>query len=229
MLSKIDFFISKMHEPCKVSERDWYITIFNPDGSLLNYCNKQYLVIKAECGHASIVLPPGKYVAMAVWNFWQGPDGAYWGNHFTHKTIFQTCCNGAECVWMYNPSVHECGMIFDRAVAAMRPNLNQTEADLIDAGVNPSDPRFAQLNNMKGVIDTNQPALQAMRAGLDQFFDVFLDDAIKPGNDINRDELMGLNQDPAQMDELVTTNSIASTTPNGDYTIHAQLTGTVTS
>ena len=83
MLSKVNFFVSKMHEPCKVSERDWYITIFNCDGTLLEFCGRDYIVIKAPCGHAEIRLPPGKYYAIGCWGYWIRPDGSYWANHLT--------------------------------------------------------------------------------------------------------------------------------------------------
>lgn len=209
MLSKVNFFVSKMHESCKVSKRDWYITIFHPDGSLLELCNKQYLVVKADCGHATLKLPPGKYMAVAVWGFWRGPDGTYWGNHFTHKSIFQVCCGEHACVWLYNPSVHECGIIWDRALGGMRGNLDRAEADLVAAGVGGADPRFGQINDMKAAIDTNLPAVHALRQQADQFFDVFVGDALEPGTDINRDELLGATQDPVAMAAMVDANSEA--------------------
>lgn len=223
MLSKVNFFVSKMHDSCKVSERDWYITIFNCDGSLLEFCGRDYIVIRAKCGHATIKLPPGKYMAVGVWGYWQGPDGQYWGNHLTHKGIFQVCCGQHACVWLYNPSVHECGIIWDRALTGMRQNLNQAEADLAAAGVDPADPRFGQLNTMKAAIDTNLPAVQTLRQQADQFFDVFVQNALMPGHDINRDDLVG-DQDATVMEPKVAENSkqIAE-----DFNIQAQLIGTV--
>jgi len=205
MLSEVNFFISKMHESCKVSERDWYITIFNCDGSLLEFCTRDFIVIKASCGHATIKLPPGKYMAVAVWGYWQGPDGKYWGNHFTHKSIFQVCCGQHACVWLYNPSVHECGIIYDRALQGMHGNLNQAEANLQAAGVDPADPQFGQINAMRQAIDTNLPAVQAVRQQADQFFDVFVGNALAPGHDINREELLG--GEPEMMDKVSKKNS----------------------
>lgn len=224
MLSTVNFFISKMHESCKVSERDWYITIFNSDGTLLEFCNKDFIVIEALCGHATIKLPPGKYVAVGVWGYWQGPDGQYWGNHFTHKAIFQVCCDGHECVWLYNPSVHECGIIWDRALNGMRTNLDQAEADLIAGGADPADPPVVQVNDMKAAIDTNLPAVQALRGQVDQFFGDFVQNVLEPETDINREDLIGLTQDPVAMAEKVATNS----TPLEEHLkLQAQLIGTV--
>lgn len=226
MLCKVNFFISKMHEPCKVSERDWYITIFNPDGTLLEYCGRDYIVIKATCGHASIRLPPGKYSAVAVWGYWKGADGKYWGNHFTHRSIFSCgcCCgSGHTTVWLYNPSQHECGIIYDTATQNLGANVDQADANLREAGVDPADPRFQQLADMRQAIDTNLPAVQALREAADTFFDVFVENAIEPGTDINRDELLGGTAvNPDDMAKMV----IANTEPIGDeFTLKAEVRG----
>lgn len=207
MLSKVNFFVSKMHEACKVSERDWYITIFNCDGTLLEFCGRDYIVIKAHCGHAEIKLPPGKYVAVAVWGYFMGADGKYWGNHFTNKAIFQ--CNSGQhvCCWLYNPSVHECGIIYDTALQDMQGNLNQAEANLHAGGVDPADPRFQQIDEMRQAIDANLPAVQAVRQAADTFFDVFVQNALPPGNDINRDALLGVGVEPDHVEKMSRANS----------------------
>ena len=225
MLSKVDFFISKMHESCKVSERDWYITIFNPDGTLLEFCGRDYLVIKAVCGHAEIKIPPGKYFACAVWSYWQGPDGQFWGNHFTHKSIFQCDSGRHQCVWLYNPSQHECGIIYDTATTHMAGNLDQAAADLEAAGVDPADPRFGQINEMRAAIDTNLPAVRALRGAADQFFDVFVGNALEPGTDINREVLLGgTAQDPAMIEKMVEANSEKIPAP---FEVKAEIRGTL--
>lgn len=205
MLSEVQFFVSQMDDPCKVDNRDWYITIFNCDGTLLEYANQQYIVIHAPNGHASVTLPPGKYSAVGVWSYWQGPDGEYYGNHFTHEAIFQVCCAGHKCVWLYNPSVHECGIIYDRAVQDFRANIDQTEQDLIDEGVPATDPRFAAIDDARLAIDTNLPALQALKDGIDNFAAVF-GFQIPDGTGINRIELLN-DTDAVKMDALVAENS----------------------
>ncbi len=205
MLSEVQFFVSQMDNPCKVDNRDWYITIFNCDGTLLEYADQQYLVIHAPNGHASVSLPPGKYSAVGVWSYWQGADGEYFGNHFTHKAIFQVCCGDHKCVWLFNPSVHECGKIYDRAVQDFRTNIEQTAQNLINEGVPAGDPRFAAIDEARQAIDTNLPALQALEAGIDAFADTF-GFMIPEGTDINRVELLN-DTDIVKMNELVATNS----------------------
>jgi hypothetical protein len=205
MLSEIQFFVSQMDDPCKVDNRDWYITIFNCDGTLLEYAGQQYMVIHAPNGHASVSLPPGKYSAVAVWSYWMGPDGYYYGNHFTHEAIFQVCCGEHKCVWLYNPSIHECGIIYDRAVQDFRMNIDQTEQDLINQGVPATDPRFNAIEEARLAIDTNLPAMQAMKGAIDNFAAVFGFE-IPDGMGINRIELLN-EPDVMKMDDLVATNS----------------------
>lgn len=205
MLSEVQFFVSRMDDPCKVDNRDWYVTIFNCDGSVLEYAGQQYLVIHAPNGHVSVTLPPGKYAAVAVWSYWQGPDGQYYGNHFTHEAIFQVCCADHKCVWLYNPSIHECGIIYDRAVQDFRTNIDQTEQDLINQGVPNTDPRFAAIDEARNAIDTNLPALQALKEGIDNFAAVF-GFQIPDGTNINRIELLN-ETDAVKMDELTAKNS----------------------
>lgn len=207
MLSEVQFFVSKLGEPCKVSNREWYITIFNCDGTLLEYADKDYLVIQAPNGHAHVNLPPGKYMAVAVWGYWMAPDGSYYGNHFTHKAIFQVCCAEHKCVWLYNPSTHECGIIYDRALVDLRANIDQTEADLIAGGVNPADPRFVAIADLRVAIDTNLPAVQEIVAQVNNFAIAFGHD-LADGTDINRVELLN-ETDTVVMNNKVAANSMA--------------------
>lgn len=205
MLSEVQFFVSQMDQPCKVDDRDWYITIFNCDGSLLKYAGQEYLVIHAPNGHASVSLPPGKYTAIGVWSYWTGPDGQYYGNHFTHEAIFQVCCTQHKCVWLYNPSIHTCGIVYDRAVQDFRTNIDQTEQDLINEGVPATDPRFNAIDEARVAIDTNLPALQALKGAIDDFANVFGFN-IPDGTGINRVDLLN-NTNAMEMDEKVAINS----------------------
>lgn len=205
MLSEVQFFVSQMDQPCKVDDRDWYITIFNCDGSLLKYAGQEYLVIHAPNGHASVSIPPGKYTAIGVWSYWMGPDGQYYGNHFTHEAIFQVCCTGHICVTLHNPSIHTCGIVYDRAVQDFRANIDQTEQDLINEGVPATDPRFNAIDEARNAIDTNLPALQAIKVAVDEFANVF-GFAIPDGVGINRVDLLN-NMNAMEMDEKVAINS----------------------
>lgn len=205
MLSEVQFYVSQMDDACKVDNRDWYITIFNCDNTVLEFANQQFLVVHAPNGHVSINLPPGKYYAVGVWSYWMGPDGNYFGNHFTDKAIFQVCCGEHKCVWLYNPSVHQCGIIYDQAVKDFRKNIDQTEQDLINAGVPPEDPRYVAINDARLVIDDNMEALMAVNETLRNFAEVFGFE-IQPGTGINQIEL--LNETNAEkMNELWQRNS----------------------
>jgi hypothetical protein len=204
-LSNVQFFVAQQDDPCKVDNRDWYITIFNCDGTLLEYAGQEYLVIHAPNGHANISLPPGKYSVVGVWSYWMGPDGSYFGNHFTHEAIFQVCCAEHKCVWLYNPSIHTCGIVYDRAVQDFRMNIDQTEQDLIAEGVPVTDPRFGAIDDARLAIDTNLPALQALKAGIDNFAAVFGFE-IPDGTGINRVDLLN-NTNAQQMNDLVAMNS----------------------
>lgn len=206
MLANVQFFVSQLDKICKVSPKKWYITIFNCDDTLLEYAEQQYLVIEAPYGHASVSLPEGKYAAIGVWGYWVAPDGSYFGNHFTHKAIFQVCCNDHKCVWLYNPSIHECGIIYEQAVQDFKNNIDQTELDLNnDPDVEPTDARFEAINVARNAINTNLPALQALKAGIDNFAEVF-GFAIPNGTGINRIELLN-NTNQQDMVDLVAKNS----------------------
>ncbi len=205
MLSDVEFFVGQMDDPCKVDDRNWYITIFNCDGSVLEYAGQQFLMVHAPNGHLHISIPPGKYSAIAVWNYWMSPDGKYYGNHFTHEAVFQACCAEPRCVWLYNPSIHTCGIVYDQAVQDFQVNIDQTEIDLTNEGVPPTDPRFAAIDEARNAIVTNLPAFQAMKAAIDNFFIVFGID-IPDGTGINRLDLLH-NMDVQHMNELVAINS----------------------
>jgi hypothetical protein len=206
MLCDLQIYVGQMDDPCKVDDRDWYITIFNCDGSVLEYAGQQFLLVHAPNGNLSVKIPEGKYYAVGVWSYWPGPDGTYFGNHFTHKTPFAICCGGHKCVWLYNPSIHTCGIVYDQAVQDFQNNINQTEQDLInDPDVEPTDPRFAAIEDARNAIATNLPAMQAMNVAIRNFAEVF-GFAVMDGTDINQIDLLN-NMDVQHMDELVARNS----------------------
>lgn len=114
-LAKLNIWVSELDDPCKISNRTWYINIFNCDGTVLKWCDFEYAVIPARCGHRTIYVPPGCYRINAVWSFRIG-DGVYYVNHFTDSAIVQACCDNHQCVTLFNPSAHRCGVIFLAAV-----------------------------------------------------------------------------------------------------------------
>jgi hypothetical protein len=117
-MAKLNVWISGMDDPCSISSRSWYVTIYDCDGKILSWCGKRYLVLHAPCGHLEVELPPGCYRLNAVWGYYQQGD-IYWGNHFTDSVIIQAGCNEHVCVKLFNPSIHRCGQIFRRAVLDM--------------------------------------------------------------------------------------------------------------
>jgi hypothetical protein len=123
-LAKLNIWVSDTDDPCSVSSIPWYITIFDCDGNVLQWCGRRYVVMPAKCGHLEVEVPPGCYYIKAVWNFRLMPQAkiVYWVNHFTDAAIVQAVCDQTVCVKLFNPSIHRCGEI---AVRAMKDLANQ--------------------------------------------------------------------------------------------------------
>lgn len=116
-LAKLNVFVSGMDDPCSVSNQTWYVTIYDCDGNVLDWCGKRYVVLRAECGHLEVEVPPGCYYIKAVWGFTVVTPGlVYRVNHFTDAAIVQACCEHTTCVKLFNPSAHRCGYIYVRAL-----------------------------------------------------------------------------------------------------------------
>lgn len=115
--AKLNIFVSDTDDPCGYSDRTWYVTIYNCDGSVLEYCGRRYVVIPAKCGHLEIDVPPGCYLIKAVWGYRILGTGVYAVNHFTDAAIVTACCEQTTCVKLFNPSTHRCGIIYALAVA----------------------------------------------------------------------------------------------------------------
>ena len=114
-MAKLNVWVSDKDDPCAISDRTWFITIYDCDGNVLTWCRRRYLVLRARCGHLEVEVPPGCYRISAVWSFGRREKGL-WGNHFTDSAIVQARCDETVCVRLFNPSIHRCGMIFLRAV-----------------------------------------------------------------------------------------------------------------
>lgn len=114
-LAKLNVWVSDTDDPCSVSNRIWFVTIYGCDGRVLRWCRRRYFVIPAPCGHVEVELPPGCYRVSAVWGFRPIPGGL-WGNHFTDSAIVQVRCGETACVRLFNPSLHRCGRIFLQAI-----------------------------------------------------------------------------------------------------------------
>lgn len=142
-MAKLNIWVSAIDDPCGVDDRTWYITIFDCNGKVLEWCGKRYVVLPAKCGHLEVDVPPGCYYIKGVWSFRIG-QGVIYVNHFTDAAIVQACCEKTVCVKLFNPSIHRCGTIFLRAVndLVMQKAILPEAARLAENGVN------AVLNNV---------------------------------------------------------------------------------
>lgn len=116
-MARLNIWVSETDDPCRVSNRTWYITIYNCDGNVLQWCGRKYVVMPARCGHLEVEVPPGCYYVKAVWGFTAVKPGLeYRVNHFTDAAIVQAGCDETACVKLFNPSIHRCGVIIVQAV-----------------------------------------------------------------------------------------------------------------
>jgi hypothetical protein len=116
-MAKLSIWVSGMEDPCGVSDRIWFITIYGCDGNVLEWCGRRYVVLPAPCGHLEVEVPPGCYYVKAVWSYRIiRPGTMYAVNHFTDAAIVQARCDETVCVKLFNPSAHRCGIIIARAI-----------------------------------------------------------------------------------------------------------------
>lgn len=141
-LAKLNIWVSEMDDPCSVSNRTWYVTIYDCDGNVLQWCGRRYVVIPARCGHLEIEVPPGCYYIKAVWSFKVITPGlAYRVNHFTDAAIVQAVCDQTTCLKLFNPSAHRCGIIYVRALddlvrqKAIKPQVARQAQEALNAAL----------------------------------------------------------------------------------------------
>jgi len=136
-MAKLNVWVSATDDPCAIDNRTWYVTIFNCDGHVLEWCGKRYVVLPARCGHLEVEVPPGCYRINAVWSF-SFLGGVFYVNHFTDSAVVQACCEETVCVTLFNPSIHRCGTILLRAVKDLvaQKGINPEIAQQVDRAVN---------------------------------------------------------------------------------------------
>ncbi|MBL7731095.1 MAG: hypothetical protein JNM88_07955 [Chitinophagaceae bacterium] len=136
-MTKLNIYVSAMDNPCGIDQRTWYVTIYDCDGNVLQYCGRKYVVMPARCGHLEVEVPPGIYYIKAVWSF-RLLGGIYYVNHFTDAAIVQACCGDHVCVKLFNPSIHRCGTILVRAMydVALQKGIKPQEAKAVEQAVN---------------------------------------------------------------------------------------------
>lgn len=154
-MARLNIWVSGLDDPCSMDSRTWYVTIYNCDGKVLEWCNKRYVVLPAPCGHLEIEVPPGCYRIIAVWSF-SILGGIYYVNHFTDSAVVQACCGEHVCVTLFNPSIHRCGTIFLRAVQdiVLQKGADPEAARAVEQAVNkflgalPPPPRGFELDHL---------------------------------------------------------------------------------
>lgn len=139
-MAKLNVWISGIDDPCSVSNRTWYVTIYDCDGNVLEWCGRRYVVMRAKCGHLEVKVPPGCYYIKAVWGFTVVIPGlVYRVNHFTDAAIVQARCEKTTCVKLFNPSAHRCGYIYVRAIRdlvrqkGLQPEVARNAEDALHA------------------------------------------------------------------------------------------------
>lgn len=139
-MATLSISVSAQDDPCKIENtRTWYVTIFNCDGTVLEFCGRKYVLMPTKCGCLDIKVPPGCYYIKAVWGFWVERPGIYRVNHFTDAAIVQACCGKTTCVRLFNPSAHRCGFIYALAVndlirqGAVKPDAGKRAIEAINA------------------------------------------------------------------------------------------------
>jgi len=139
-MAKLNIWISGIDDPCAVDSRTWYVTIYDCDGNVLEWCGRRYVVLRAKCGHLEVEVPPGCYYIKAVWGFSVVIPGlVYRVNHFTDAGIVQARCDKTTCIKLFNPSAHRCGYIYVRALRdlvrqkAINPELAKQAEEAINA------------------------------------------------------------------------------------------------
>lgn len=130
-LGRLNVFVSELDHGCKVDSRTWFVTIYDCDGRVFEWCGRRYVALPARCGHVEIELPPGCYTLLASWSFAVGPGGIIYGNHFTDHAVAHVCCGEETCVTLYTPSAHRCGILFDVALRVMEARGEGAPAEVV--------------------------------------------------------------------------------------------------
>ncbi|WP_152042581.1 hypothetical protein [Salinigranum salinum] len=113
---KLDIWITRLGEPCRITDETYYVSIAHCNGEILKWCDRRYLGLRARCGHLEVEVPPGCYQIRAVHHGLRGTGGLYYGNWLTDTAIVEVSCGDHECVKLYAPAARECGQLFERAL-----------------------------------------------------------------------------------------------------------------
>lgn len=133
--SILNVWITKLGEPCKITNRPWVVAISHCDGRVLNWSEGRYRhhsddswtpipyhtppggvpgfwyeSIPTKDGHVEIELPPGCYTVRGTMHSWFS-NGLLYGNWATDRAIIQACCGGHVCTTLYAPTKTACSIV----------------------------------------------------------------------------------------------------------------------
>lgn len=115
----LDIWITGVGDPCGIAEHPadepgyvWQVAIWECSGRLLRWCGKEYAYLPAPCGHLKVTVPPGRYIIRAAVAMHPGAQGAPAGNDWTDTAVVVACCGQCQCVFLYSPTGHWCGIGF---------------------------------------------------------------------------------------------------------------------
>jgi hypothetical protein len=113
--ANLNVWITDIGDPCHITNTQYFVTIVDCGGNVLEWCGKKYSFIKTQCGHVEIEIPPGCYAVFAG----QDPQGIGippFGNLLTHIQVVRANCGDHICVNLFAPTLHYCGTWFTKAL-----------------------------------------------------------------------------------------------------------------
>ena len=126
--ANLNVWITNIGDPCHITDKEYFVHVFDCGGNVLEWCGKKYSFIPAKCGHVEIEVPPGCYAIFAG----QDPQGVGippFGNLLTHVQVVRANCGDHVCITLFSPSLHFCGTWFGNAVSTLLPGLRGANID----------------------------------------------------------------------------------------------------
>ena len=124
MSSGIDVYFTKPNQPWSNDEEDFFrVNVYNPSGSIRTG-------VPAPEGHASIDLPPGRYMVT-------GTYGGIYANFDTNENLVNVGCDQRVCVTLIPRSLHSCvwwlyiALKLVRARSELAPAIAEQAGDAI--------------------------------------------------------------------------------------------------
>jgi hypothetical protein len=161
----LDVWVTRVGDPCRIDmEHQWYVHVLHCDGSLLEWCDREYTNIETKCGHVEIEVPPGAYTVVATWSPGTPHNPHALGNHLTHMQVVRVNCDDHECVTLFPPTVHFCGFWFIVAAQVLlrakmvEPGAARAAIEAVEAfvGTIEADP-FTEATKRLAAVPEQQP------------------------------------------------------------------------